>query len=123
MATILQVLIPTDALWPVPRMPDWKCVCVLGGVRPPKSQAKYWEENMPDHGLSRLVAEMRAMDWWDQAEGPVSAGENEARRLRRLKILGQIDVMVRQQIEILRAIEQRTVANTSCRKRYRTADK
>ena len=55
--------------------------------------------------LVALVAELRAIELWDRAGEklkPAPEGEIEARRLRRLEIIHEIDAMLQLQLEALR---------------------
>jgi hypothetical protein len=58
-----------------------------------------------DDKLDALVAELQAIELWDRAREklkPASEGEIEARRLRRLEIVREIEAILERQIEALR---------------------
>lgn len=58
-----------------------------------------------DDKLDALLAELQAIELWDRAGERLKStpqGETEARRLRRLEIIREIDVMLERQIEALR---------------------
>ena len=60
---------------------------------------------MCDDKLDALVAELQAIELWDRAGEklkPAPEGEIEARRLRRVEIIREIDTMLERQIEALR---------------------
>jgi len=62
-------------------------------------------ENVCNDKLDALVAELRAIELWDRAGERLKSapeGEIEARRLRRLEIIREIDAMLQRQIEALR---------------------
>ena len=61
---------------------------------------------MRDDKFDSLVAEMRAMELRDRGD-KVPKNEMEARRLRRLKIFGEIDAILRRQIEVLCVVLRR----------------
>ena len=61
---------------------------------------------MRDDKFDSLVAEMRAMELWDRGDR-VPKNEMEARRLRRLEIFGEIDAILRRQIEVLCVVLRR----------------
>jgi hypothetical protein len=61
---------------------------------------------VPDDKLEALMAELRAIELWDRLrESPVlvnefdRAGGLEARRIRRREIVGEIDSLVKMEIE------------------------
>jgi hypothetical protein len=55
---------------------------------------------MRDDKLSALVSELQAIELWDATEKPAHDGELEARRLRRLEIIREIDALAGKQIEV-----------------------
>jgi len=52
--------------------------------------------------LGSLVAEIEAMNLWDRGKEPVPDDEVEARRLRRLELIREIDALLELQIKALR---------------------
>jgi hypothetical protein len=46
-----------------------------------------------DDKLSALVSELQAIELWDATEKPARDGELEARRLRRLEIIREMDAL------------------------------
>ncbi len=60
---------------------------------------------MCDDKLDALLAELQAIELWDRTGEklkPAPEGEIEARRLRRLEIIREIDAILGRQIEVLR---------------------
>ena len=57
--------------------------------------------NVQDEMLDALVAELHAIELWDVGETSLPDGEIEARRIRRLEILGEI-ALSKRQIELLK---------------------
>jgi hypothetical protein len=62
------------------------------------------EGNVPDNKLDALLAELQAIEFWDAGQTPAHEGEIEARRIRRLEILSEINLLKR--IESLRSAEK-----------------
>ncbi len=62
------------------------------------------EGNVSDNKLDALLAELQAIEFWDAGEAPAHEGEIEARRIRRLEILSEINLLKR--IESLRSAEK-----------------
>ena len=50
---------------------------------------------MSDEKLEALLAELQAIEFWDTGETPAHEGEIEARLIRRLEILGEINLLKR----------------------------
>jgi hypothetical protein len=61
------------------------------------------EGNVSDDKLDALTAELQAIDFWDSGETPAHEGEIGARRIRRLEILSEIDLLKR--VEDLKGAE------------------
>jgi len=59
---------------------------------------------MSDEKLDALLAELQAIEFWDAGETPAHEGEIEARRIRRLEILSEINLLKR--IDSLRSAEK-----------------
>jgi hypothetical protein len=63
-----------------------------------------------DDKLDALIAELRAMDLWDRprAEAPqeddIDRSGFEARQMRRLEIIGEINALLAKEIEILKNV-------------------
>jgi hypothetical protein len=62
------------------------------------------EGNVSDEKLNALLAELQAIEFCDAGETPANEGEIEARRIRRLEILSEINLLKR--IESLRSAEK-----------------
>ena len=65
---------------------------------------------MRDDKLDALMAELRAMDLWDRLRAEAALEDDlgrsgfEARQMRRLEIIGEINALLAKQIEILKNV-------------------